>query len=245
MTNLTRTAFPIRSYDLDAFGLLSPTALGGFLQEAAAVSANSLGFGLAELNHQGMTWVLVREQFELDAPIRGGDNVLIETWPSGVDRRAALRDFRIFSNDREVGRALTSWLVLETASRRPVRPTRVLPVEMHAETRHVIPSWTEPIALPEALQGERNVEVRYSDIDANLHVTNTSYVSWVVDAVDELTWRERWLQGLDIQFLAECSLGSRIVTRTGSLGHESRLHSVTREQDNKEIARARSFWRRK
>ena len=242
MTKSSFMDFRVHSYDSDAFGYICPTSIGGYLQEAAAESASAFGFGLADLNRSGLTWVLVREQYELDAPIRVGDSLTIETWPSGVERRAALRDFRLLRNGREIGRALTSWLVLETASRRPIRPSQVLPQEFHPETLHVLPVWREPIPMPCSRETERRFPLRFSDIDVNLHVTNTSYVSWAIETVEESTWRERWICGLDIQFLAECSLGAWVAVHTGSLESECLVHSMTREQDSKEIARACTRW---
>ena len=49
----TRVAFAVHSFDADAFGLLAPAALAGYLQEAAGRSADGLGFGLAELGRRG------------------------------------------------------------------------------------------------------------------------------------------------------------------------------------------------
>jgi medium-chain acyl-[acyl-carrier-protein] hydrolase len=193
------------------------------------------------LNRSGLTWVLVREQFELDRPITVGDLIDVETWPSGIARRAALRDFRIIDAGKEVGRALTTWLALDVATRRPVNLTNVLPAEFHAETPHVLPVNAAAIAPVDIALVEQNFNVRYSDIDINLHVTNASYVEWLVEAVDEKHWRQRWLSALDIQFLSECSLGSRVTSRSSGTG-DHLSHTVTRNHDGKELARARSTW---
>ena len=242
MAEVLQTTFQVRSYDVDAFGVLSPSVLAGFLQESAAMSADSLGFGISDLNRKGRTWVLVREHFELDEAIRLGDVISLQTWPSGVARRAALRDFRILKENREVGRALTSWLVLDLASRRPVQPHEVLPETLCVETPHVLPVSSTSIPSVDCPAIERAFQVRFSDIDANLHVTNTSYVEWIVEAIGEETWRSRWLSGLDIQFVSECSLGSEVKSRSALLEAQA-LHSIIREQDSKELARARSSWK--
>ena len=242
MAEILQTTFQVRSYDVDAFGYLSPSALAGFLQESAGRSADSLGFGVSELNRKGFTWVLVREHFELDEAIRIGDVITLQTWASGIARRAALRDFRILKETREVGRALTSWLVLDLTSRRPVRPQEFLPETLYAETPHVLPVNGASIPSVDSPAIERSFRVRFSDIDANLHVTNTSYVEWMVEAIGEEIWRSRWLSAMDIQFMFECSLGSDVKSRSVSLEAQA-LHSIIREQDSKELARARSIWK--
>ncbi len=239
----SRTAFVVHSFDSDAFGVLSPMALAGYLQEAASQSADALGFGMSDLNRQGLTWVLVRERFELDEPIRFGDAVEVETWPSGIDCWAALRDFRVFKNGGEIGRALTSWFVLDRVTRRPVRPTTVLTQAHRFDETHVLPAASAPLAQLDAPIVRRHFQVRYGDIDANLHVTNASYVAWVVEALDEPDWRSQWLAGLDIQFLSECSLGATVLSLAAPAGEGILLHSVVRNDDSKELARAQSSWK--
>lgn len=238
----TRASFTVHSFDADAFGDLSPAALAGYLQEAAGRSADGLGFGFADLNRRGLTWVLAREQVILDQPVRWGETLEIETWPSGVDRLAALRDFRLLRGGVEIGRALTTWFAIDVAKRRPVRPDAVLPPERLEQTPHVIPPGAPAPAVLEEAAVDRRFHVRFADIDANLHVTNSSYVAWALEAVDEETWRSSRVAAFDIQFLAECNLGTYVRCRSAPLGAGARLHAVVREDDGKELARARTSW---
>ena len=241
----SKTSFFVHTYDSDAFGYLTGTALAGYLQEAAGQSADALGFGLSHLNRQGFTWVLVREQFVLDEPVHVADTLEIETWPSGIDRWAAVRDFRLSKSGRDVGCALTSWFVLDITTRHPVHPKNVLPQRYHAQSTHVLPVKTEPLRTVEDASLQRRFQVRFSDIDANLHVTNASYVAWILESVEETAWREQWLTTLDIQFLAECSLGAQVQSRSVPNERGARMHSVFREQDAKELARAITVWKTK
>ncbi len=244
---VTRATFTVHRFDADAFGLLAPAALSGYLQDAAGRSAESLDFGLSRLNALGLTWVLARQRVVLDAPLRLGETLTVETWPSGIDRLAALRDFRVLRDGAVVGRALTTWYVMDLATRRPSRPDRLLPPERRAQTEHVLP--VEAAPLP-ALAGptpatptlERRFQVRYADIDVNRHVTASSYVGWAVEAVEEADWRERRLASLDVQFLAEAFLGQEVRSRSVPGGDGARLHAVVREEDGKELARARTTW---
>jgi acyl-ACP thioesterase len=236
-----RASFTVHSFDADAFGDVAPAALAGYLQEAAGRSADALGFGLADLNRRGLTWVLARETVALDAPVRWGETIEIETWPSGVDRVAALRDFRIRRGGEEIGRALTTWYALDLASRRPVRPDALLPERLRAQTAHVLEPGPPPTS-PAEPDVERRFQVRFADIDANLHVTNASYVSWALEAVSEAAWRGGRVAAFDVQFLAECNLGAHVRSRSAPAGERGRLHVVAREEDGKELARARTTW---
>jgi len=238
----TRASFTVHSFDADAFGLLSPAALAGYLQEAAGRSADTLGFGMGRLGEQGLAWVLSRQRVVLDAPVRLGDALTVETWPSGIDRIQALRDFKLWRGGVEVGRALTSWLVMELATRRPRRPDRILPPERHAQAGHVLPPFGAALPALETAALERRFQVRFADIDAVGHVTNASYIGWAMEAIEEPAWRARRLASLDVQFLAETTLGQTILSRSAPDGDGALLHEVVREEDGKPLARARTTW---
>lgn len=240
--HVTTAAFTVHSFDADAFGHLSPAALAGYLQEAAGRSADALGFGLADLNRRGATWVLARERVVLDRPVRWGETLTLETWPNGLDRLAALRDFRLLREGAEVGRALTTWFALDVATRRPVRPDQLFPPAFHAQGEHVLPVAEPPLPALAAHDVERRFQVRLADIDANQHVTNASYVAWALEAVDEACWRGQRLAALDVQFLAECHLGSYVRSRSAAQPDGTRLHGIVREEDGKELARVRTTW---
>ena len=239
------SVFSVRSFDIDAYGYLSPARIAGYFQQAASESADALGFGLTDLNRRGLTWVVVRQQWELDEALMLGDELCVETWPSGIERRAALRDFRLLKDGREVGRAVTSWLVLDMTNRRPVRPSTVLSDPFHPQVPHVLQPAVEPIPALNAHSEQRRFEVRYSDIDLNHHVTNASYVGWALEAISASTWSDCRLAKFDVQFMAECGLGASVISRSSQQETDRWLHSIVREDDQKELARAVSTWKEK
>jgi medium-chain acyl-[acyl-carrier-protein] hydrolase len=234
-----RLPFAVHSFDADAFGHLAPAALAGYLQEAAGRSAEALGVGFARMQREGLTWVLAREQVELDRAVRLGDTLEVETWPSGLDRLAALRDFRLFLRGEEVGRAITTWFALDLSTRRPARLDALIPERLRASAPHALPAGAGPLPLLDQAAIDRRFQVRFADIDANLHVTHSSYLSWAAEAVDEATWRGQRIASFDIQFLSECHLGAYVRSRSAEVGG-GRLHSIVREADGKELARART-----
>ncbi len=52
---------------------------------------------------------------------RWQDELIIQTWPTGVERFFALRDFNIFNRQKEVvGAATSAWLIIDLKLRRPL-----------------------------------------------------------------------------------------------------------------------------
>ncbi len=237
-----REAFEARSYAVDAFGLLTAPALSGWLQEAAGRHAERIGVGVGALLDRGLTWVLARQAVDVEAPILLGERAEVRTWPSGADRLTALRDFEVRVDGQVRVRAVTQWIVLDLATRKPVRPGAVLAAEFLPEEPHVLPLPAGRLPAPETVAVERHFSTRYRDIDRNLHVTNASYVEWACEALPEETWRTMRLRSFEAHFVAECMHGSRVRSVAGGAGEGAFLHAVVREEDGRDLARLRTAW---
>ncbi len=238
-----RETFAVHTYEVDAFDLLAAPALAGYLQEIAGLHAADMGCGMETLAARGLSWVLSRLRLEVLAPIALGETLEIATWPTGVDRLMALRDFSVSRRDGGVvARAVTEWLVIEIGTRRPVRPRQVLEARFHPESEHVLPVPEQRLPAPAAAEDEKRFRTRYQDIDRNLHVNNATYVAWALEAVPQETWRTCRLASLEAHHLAECFHGSTVLSRIAAAGPATFLHSVVREEDGKELARLRTRW---
>lgn len=232
----------VRVLDADAFGLLTPVALAGYLSEVAGRHAQALDAGMDLLASRGQAWVLARSRMEIAGEARAGDLLEVETWPSGASRLWALRDFRVRSGRGEVARAITAWLVIDLATRRPVRPDKVLDPRLHPEREHALPPPEEKLPPLEAAAWERRFSIRWLDIDRNRHATNTAYLGWALEAVPEETWGGGRVTGLEVHYLAECTYGSKVLSRAAPGAPGELRHAVVREEDGKELARLSTRW---
>jgi len=236
-----RQSFGVHSFDVDPFDQLTVTALGGYLQEAANGHVRALGWGLDALGRRGLTWVLGAMQVEILAPIHDTAHLTVQTWPSGRERLAVLRDFEVVDGaGAVVARAVSQWLLLDLERRRPVRPEAVIDPALLVEARHVLPPLRDKLPQLERWTEERRLSVRYQDIDMNLHANNAAYLSWLVDAVPEPTWQGCRLGSAEVQYLAECRRGSTVLSRARGVAPDAFEHAVVREEDGRELARART-----
>lgn len=240
-----RARFKVHSFELDAFGALAAPALTDFLAETAGLHATLLGVGLDALMARGLTWVLARQRVELLRAPGLHEELEVETWPSGIDRLAALRDFRVRGADgAEIARATSQWLVLDLKSRRPQPPGVVLDAARFDLTG--APRATTfadgKLPAPERWDAEKRFQVRYADIDQNLHVNNGSYLAWAMEAVPADVWRSSRIAALEVAYRAECLLGSAILSRCAALDGGTFSHAIVREDDQKELARLTTRW---
>ncbi|HVO20789.1 MAG TPA: acyl-ACP thioesterase domain-containing protein [Anaeromyxobacter sp.] len=240
-----RERYTVHTFEVDAFGRLAVPALAGFLAETAGRHATALGVGLDSLMARGVTWVLVRQRLEILREIRLHQEVEVETWPSGIDRLAALRDFVVRGADgAELARATSQWYVLDLATRRPRPPQAVLdPGRFRLEGAPRALDFREgKLPAPERWDGEQRFQVRYADIDQNLHVNNGSYLSWALEAVPRALWESHSLSEVEVQYRAEALLGDAVLSRLLGGGPGEFIHGIAREGDGRELARLLTRW---
>ncbi len=238
---ILRAQARVRTSDADAGNRLSPAALARYLQDAAADSAEALGFGFSAMLEHGHTWVLVGLRMLLARRPAYDARFVVATWPRELDRLQAKREFLVTdSGGAEIARASSTWLVMDVSTRRPVRPEAYLDRPWHPE--RVLdrdPSTITPITGGDS---ETSTAVRWGDLDMNGHLNNTHFLDLILENFDQDWLLQRNLREVEMTFLAEGRRGDTIVSRRQSEDDHAFRHSLTRAGDGKEIFRARTVW---
>jgi medium-chain acyl-[acyl-carrier-protein] hydrolase len=238
-----REEFGIRSYEVDRWGRVSLPVLLNFLQEGASNNADALKLGISHLRELDRFWVLSRIVIRVRAYPRWGERVALFTWPSGIDRLFALREFRMTDErDRVILSASSAWLMLDGKRRRPVRIERLFAERGVPLTRD--PRNEATAKLTSAARGKEMLSavVRRSDLDLNDHVNSARYVQWVLDSYPEETDPAKAVSGCTINFLSEGRCGERMEVRTVRTDQRAFLHSVIRVADGVEVCRILLSW---
>jgi acyl-ACP thioesterase len=239
--------FPVRLYETDGCGSLAVGSLCDYLQEAAGSHAGVFGVSVSHLMERDLTWVLARLRLRVQRLPSAGERLQVRTWPSGVERLFALRDFQVLDADGAVAAsALSAWLIINTATRRPARLQSVFDPP-DAGVPHALDIGVEKLPVDEppadARAGrETSIVVRLSDLDANEHVNNARIAEWIVEGAGPEVFRQSRVSALDIDFLAETRHGDTVVSRAAALPDGGCSHVLSRPGDGREIARARTQW---
>jgi acyl-ACP thioesterase len=215
-------AFTVRTADASPHGLATPAAWAAYLQEAAGAHAERLGFGRAAMLAEGRAWVLATLRLTVERPARWQETVRVETWPSGIERLFATREFVLTNADGvRLGAATSAWALLDLASRRPVRPRgRLLdlqPPARPAPLAHAFDPLDPPAEADEDAADAGSTDrlrVRYGDLDLNAHVNNARFVAWAAEQTPADVLAAHRLAALAIQFRAELTLGDAVRART-------------------------------
>jgi medium-chain acyl-[acyl-carrier-protein] hydrolase len=164
--------------------------VASLLQEAAWQHARRLGFAFTE-DDESLFWVLHRIRFRFRRRPRWNEQVSLTTWPNGMERLYALRQFHIdgVGGERLVDVA-SAWIILDAVRRRPVRPEKHLPEDrLLDEELLAMPTGKTEAIPPEEMEGQLLNgswrPVRPSDTDRNRHVNNARYAQWLLDGAPE------------------------------------------------------------
>ncbi len=206
--------YSIRGTETDVRDELLPFALVSMLQEAASLDAEYSGLGATELDPAGYCWLLMRTSVRLSAIPAWKDRIIVDTWTNGVERLFSIRDFAITDpKGRSYGKATTSWLVVDKKSHRPQKITVLNDPKVMEKSVSALgfncPKLEESIAELPALPTISKY-AGYSEIDRNIHVNNTRYVAWCMDAAGMRGIPDANLIGMDINYISEVRMGETI-----------------------------------
>lgn len=92
----------IRGHYTDLEGRLIVKSLCDLFNDVANVQTYALKIDVPTLNEQGLTWMLHKLHILIDRMPEQGEKVTLETWPSGIDRLFAIRDFRMLDGEEVI-----------------------------------------------------------------------------------------------------------------------------------------------
>lgn len=198
--------FKLRTYDVDFNNRMKISSLFNFMQETAANSANSLGFGYDQMVAKQLFWVISRAKIEFTSFPTLGEEVIIETWPRTIDKLYAIRDFIIYNQDMiEIARATTSWLMINGANMRPQRLNNNEIEIATFEEKIAVETLCEKLEPSDGTDIEtiNTVKIGYNDIDINQHVSNVKYVELIFNIFPIDFLQNKQISRFEINFLTE------------------------------------------
>jgi len=234
--------FTIRSYHTDLNRRLTIPRLCSFFQDIAGNHTVDCGVGWEVMQEQKVFWVLSRLHIEvIDYPV-WRDKIKVSTWSMGTDGLFAYRNFRVENEDGTLlVRAASMWLMVNTETRRLVRPgdyMRDFPLcserLMDADPEK-IPSLNEPVIFEFA-------RVSFTETDMNLHMNNINYIERIINSYAFEFLIEKQIFDFEINFLKEAVPGDLLRVGQERVSAGEFLNNLVRN-DGTEMVRTRMKWR--
>ena len=195
--------FTVKSYECRPDGNIKTACLMQYLQEAAALHAEELGFGVDSLNKISSYWVLSNLRIEINRLPKWNDEITVKTWPSGYTRSIATREFVVRDqNNCELFKAGSQWMVLNKQSNRPKNLFR-LDLSLPKTALKVLSEELVRLEPQDDYSEVDRISVPYSSIDLNGHVNNTEYVRWGIDALRKAFKFDGNIRSIHATYLSE------------------------------------------
>lgn len=238
--NYLDETFMVRAYESGVTNRLCLPQLCNYLQEAAGLSAEQMGWGILKLQSEGLTWMLSRLQIKISRYPAWPCRLTVRTWPSGMKGKLlATRSFYVTDQEgQEIARAESQWLYVD----RNANKIEKLPDSFAS----LVPAGTPSVQLEDlggktaslpAITHTAEIRVRHSDLDFNDHVNNVHYVAWMLETLPSRTGPVQ----LDIAFRSAAKATDVLASQCFCEGEKS-LHQIKRVSDDALLATAAMRW---
>ena len=237
--------FKVRTYECGHDGFATFPTICNFLQEAASMNAESLGFSKSNFasKNRNISWVLSRLIVRMNRYPKWDDTVTVETFPRGGRKILAWRDFEIKDSSGErLGVASSEWMLIDLDTRKIMAiPEAVFDATDPSNTpvmgdmpfsKFKFPS-QERNCLPHR---EMSFSAQKSHIDLNGHVNNVHYIEWMLEPCDnirpsamETVFRSETFAGDEVHVACEMS-GPRTFHRVFSQSGQDHAIAWTEHQ---------------
>lgn len=206
----------VRFSEVDQEERLRITSLINFFQDCSTFQSEGLGLGIEELREKGKGWVLNAWQIIVNRYPAMGENVRIETWPTGFEGIYGTRNFRLSTKDGEVlAYANSIWVFMDMKKGRPIRPTEEDIQDYITEPAMKMDYAPRKVTLPKECESGEAYPVLRSQIDTNLHMNNSQYIQIALEVVPDCVHAKQ----IRVEYKKSAVFGDMIHTK------------ITREED--------------
>lgn len=248
----------IGHHELDAFGRVYPAAYLRHLAAVAVDASTAAGFDAAWYARAGVHWLVRRTSFDVHVPATASADLTIRTWVEDFRRVRSQRRYEVSgAGGARVLDAVTDWVLVETATGRLRRiPDEVVAGFGGGTPDAARPAWTAPPMPADAARAA--YPVRYTDLDALMHVNNAAYLDVLFQAALDAAASVGW--GLDamvaagavplctagdVEYLDAARFGDRLGIATWFTPWPDALgvhQALARESDGRALVRSTVRW---
>ena len=211
MSNVSSsTSWTLESHEVDFLDELKISALLRRFERLAAQNAQDLDYGRTHLQPNQKFWALSRILIEIEAIPSWGEEVVMTTWPKGLENIFALRDFTVARPDcTPMIKATSSWLMLDQESRKPEKIAQQYE-HFPKDDHHALPIKLGKIKAQHDLFLDREIHIKYSDLDHNRHANHIRYVQWILDSFSQSRFEKHKIKRFQVNFLSEAFYSEKI-----------------------------------
>lgn len=228
---------------------LSPQALVGLFQDSASNQSNFLGVGYEYMQAHNLIWVLLKYNIVINRMPKFREKIKIVTYPMYYERFYVYRKHEVYDEKENlIAYAYSTWTIVNVETKRLCRITKDLIKAYGFTTKDRFfekISFNHIKKIKEA-DIEKNFQIRYLDIDHNLHVNNTKYIAWAIESVPFEIATEYDLSHIDIIYRKEIQYGNTVDIKSKINDFEDKVEIIHMAQSDKGdlLCQLKTVWSR-
>ncbi len=226
--------FEVRSHETDFAMRWKPAAFLRVMEEITVHHSLHLGVDYYSLQEMNLAWILVRTKIRFYEFPPVGTKIIAQTWPRGWQQKIfGMRDYSIANEKgKSVAHATTAWLLVNTKTRRFVKPETLTVALPDNEGRFILEERLDKLTHPVGMSNEHVFKAGYSSLDLMGHVNNTQYMDWLCDCFPISFWKKYQFEWMQINYSNEVKPEESIdITITELDDHKGVFSAVGTNQD--------------
>lgn len=234
----------VKYSEMDFNHALKPFAMLNYLQDIASKNAEDLGFGYSFITPKNIAWFLLKYRMEFeDYPVAVHD-LTLKTQPRGYNKLFAYRDFEFFDGSKLLGRVASIWSLVDITTR------SLIPINIGLEDNPGMPPYQkhendlnfEKIRPLSKIDIEKEFEVRYNDLDVNLHANNGNYIVWAFEPLSFDFKAAHKIKTIDMVYKKEIKYGERLLSQVEFKDEFTTVHVLKNAQSGEELCLIQCRW---
>ncbi|MFT5872595.1 MAG: medium-chain acyl-[acyl-carrier-protein] hydrolase [Clostridium sp.] len=237
--------YNIHYYEVDINKRALITSIIDYLGDMAMYQSEMLGVGIEHLRENKMAWVLYKWDISMESYPLLNETIKVKTFAHSFNKFYAYRKYEIIDVEgNRIGHASSVWILINTDRRRPIRITKDMYGTYGIDDNNNTPIDIEAILPITTVDSEKSFQVRYSDIDTNMHVNNAKYVAWALETVPKDVVVNYELKNIKVTYEKETTYGETIKVSTEIIRQENKIicrHKIINEEGT-ELTLLESIW---
>jgi len=248
MKNYFDKQFELRYFEMNEFGVASPTIILTLLEETAAEHCYAINHNLYQLAAQNIGWVLISGAMQMIRYPNYKEKITIRTWLSKYTTIKGFRENIIYDKQNKIiGRAKGLWIFFDIKRRRPIQIFDDIKKKWSFCNKESLDyNISNKIKAIENSDYELEFKINRYDTDMIKHVNNIRYLQWVIESIPNEIIDNYNLNFIDGRFISEAQYGDVIISSTKADNNTdiSFLHTIKIKNSNKICATAKTIWKK-
>jgi acyl-ACP thioesterase len=212
------------------------------MQESSMQHTLGLKVSVWDLEDQHRTWVLIKMDVSFNKYPKLGDQIEVQTYPSGLEGFFTYRDYFVYDGEGKIcATASSMWALMDTNTRKMMRiPESFSNLVYHSDIKLPNPALKRP--KHENYDEKSEIKINYFHLDWNGHVNNVQIIKIILESLNTKTWYSKSLSNLKIQFKAEAILDQDVVIEHHQVSENQWSHRIINKDTGMEIAISLTEW---